>query len=274
MDRWIHLGLLGTWFLFALVFLIWWRRRRPARRYPFSERATVILAALHQTADMGIIYWSKSEKKFQKRIVTPLELDGYSLKAFDHTRNEVRIFKVTRLRDAVIIPKGTRTFPRIKSESGSRWALVGFGGAALALLAFTLLRDRLPGGQSGVSSDARRSASATVTTTSSPSAEPGVPLKLESPQGNSATNAAVADKAVTIWEIVVEDSPEYEMSRAAEVLQQVLGCSASEEQELVEQLRSQGRATVWSGPRTNAERRRQEFEAEGFVVNLQPAAQK
>ncbi len=273
MDRWIHLGLLGTWFLFTLVFLIWWRRRRPARRYPYSERATVILAALHQTADLGIIYFSKSEKKFQKRIVTPLELDGYSLKAFDHTRNELRIFKVTRLRDAVIIPKGTRSFPRIKSESGSRWALVGFGGAALALLAFTLLRDRLPGGQSGVSSDSRRPASAAVTTTSSPSAEPGVPPKSESPQGNSTTNAAAVE-AVTIWEIVVEDSPEYEMSSAAEVLKQVLGCSVSEAQEFVGQLRSQGRATVWSGPRTNAERRRKEFEAEGFVVHLQPAAQK
>ncbi len=269
MDRWIHLGLLGAWFLFALVFLIWWRRRRPARRYPYSERATIILAALHQTADLGVIYWSKSEKKFQRRIVTPLELDGYSLKAFDHTRNEVRIFKVTRLRDAVIVPRGTRSFPRIKSDAGSRWALVGFGGVALALLGFTLIRDQL-----GANSDAPRTASAAVTTTSGPSAETSVPLKLETPQGNPSTDAAAASEAVAIWEVVVEDSPEYEMSRAAEVLQQVLGCSTSEAQEFTRQFSSQGHATVWSGHRTDAERHRQALKDEGFNVQLQPAAKK
>ena len=75
MDRWIRFGLFAAWLLLGVAGLIWWRRRQTSRRYPYSERASVIQESLRQMADLALVYWSKSERKYLRRIVTPLPGD-------------------------------------------------------------------------------------------------------------------------------------------------------------------------------------------------------
>src|SRR5207249_590913 len=110
------------------------------RHYPYSERAEVVLEALQKATDLAMIYWSKSERRFQRRIITPLELDGYMLKAFDHTRNDVHEFKITRIKAVVPVARGCQSMPQIGSISAGRWLWVGLVGVALTVLTVELLR--------------------------------------------------------------------------------------------------------------------------------------
>ena len=99
--------------------------------------------ALKRKADLGLVYWSKSQKKFLHRVVTPLELTSHSLKAFDHFINEVRVFRVTRIRRLAVVPSGSRSVPPLLRVPIPKWAMVGLGVAA-ALLAAAVWRAQRP----------------------------------------------------------------------------------------------------------------------------------
>lgn len=85
----------------ALVGLIWWFASD--RRYPYAERATIISQAMNGSQDIRIVYWAKTTRKWSTRTVTPLALDGTYVRAFDHSRQAERTFKVTRIKEVLIV---------------------------------------------------------------------------------------------------------------------------------------------------------------------------
>jgi hypothetical protein len=268
--------LYAAWLLVSIAGLILWRRGHSSRRYPYSERAAVILEALKQMADLALVYWSKSEKKYLRRIVTPLELDGYSLKAFDHSTNDVRIFKVTRIREIKLVARGSRVLPPLIAASLSNWALGACGLAAALLLAVALFRKEgpkidaatLPAGTLKTpfetlplpATNAPEPLRAPVSATPTP--EPATPAS------NTNPSAVPAVAPSELWEVIVDNDPSYDTNRVAQVIQQAALCTTLQAEEFARQVQSLGHASIWRGNWTQAERIRQALEAEDLLAHL------
>ncbi|MCG3148081.1 MAG: hypothetical protein PCFJNLEI_01523 [Verrucomicrobiae bacterium] len=264
MEQYIRIGLLAVWVLFALAALVWWRRRHSSKKYSYTERAQVILDAIHAGVDVGMIYWSKSEKKFIRRVVTPEELDGYSMRAFDHTLGGIRIFKVTRIRLIEPIPKGApkRAPSRLKLVSVPTVAAITLGGIALGLLALTLNRGTGP---------QPMAASLPLPAIRAP----GVPVPVEPPPAPAPTNAALAlpvklapkevdpDDFLNAppepvqpkekWYLILENHAKYKPGQVANQLQAILRYRPERAVELEQSVVNLGRAVVWSGSKARAE---------------------
>jgi hypothetical protein len=283
LDRWIRYGLAVAWAGFALgILLWWWRRRYSTRHYSYSERATVIHDAIQQSADLGVIYWSKSEKSFLRRVITPLEMEGYTLKAFDHTAGDIRIFKVTRLKTVELVPRGSEKLPSRFATAGVVWALVGLGVVAVALLAVALYRGRgaaddaamhLPSTNalSSSVSTARYSIATSPTTDVTSAATPDITLP-DVPVPNPAPVPKATKGSQDRWEVVVYDHPTDDTNFVASALQKMLNCSAAEAGEYARQIRLRGHAAVWGGRWTQAEVLRQTLESEDIIAKVQLAA--
>jgi predicted DNA-binding transcriptional regulator YafY len=126
--------------LFALLVYWLWRRWQGRKRYAYSERAHLISEAMRIAADLSLVYWSRTEKRYLKRVVTPHELEGFFLKGYDHTRNKIRYFKITRIKDLQII-SGSETKAEVhgnESVSATRLLTVALG-VTVAVLIFLLL---------------------------------------------------------------------------------------------------------------------------------------
>ena len=290
MDRLIRIGLLFAWVAFGIAALMWWwRHLYGSRRYSYPERATAIQEALRINSDLGIIYWSKTEKRFLRRVVTPLELDGYSLKAFDHADNDIRIFKVTRLKTVEIVERGSNKVPPLASATGLLWVIAALGGAAIGLLAVALYRGReatdgfppLPPPSSNVmSSSVSTAASVTATaaamvvatttmdTSTVTGAANGAPP--EETESTDTTSVVAAAGSWDRWEVVVYDHPMYDTNLVAAALKKHLNCSRKEAMEFSRQMRMAGQVRVWEGKWTKAEVLRQTLEAEDIVSRVQP----
>ncbi len=70
-----------------------------------QKRAQVIARAIREQSDLSITYWAKSTRKYTDRVVTPLLLEGRYLRAYDHTREAERTFKVTRIKEIALVPR-------------------------------------------------------------------------------------------------------------------------------------------------------------------------
>ena len=289
MDQLIRIGLLFAWVAFGIAALLWWwRHLYGARRYSYSERATAIQEALRQSADLGVIYWSKTEKRFLRRALTPLELDGYSLKAFDHTDNDIRVFKVTRLKTVEVVPRGSNKVPPLASATGLLWVLTGLGGTAIALLAVALYRGRgaseefppLPPPPlhvmpSSVSTDALATTDTSATVVATAPMDTSTVTKVAdavSPAATAATpttSVAVITGSLVRWQVVVFDHPMYDTNLVATALKKLLNCSRSEAMEYSRQMRLVGQVRVWEGKWTKAEVLRQTLEAQDIDSKVQ-----
>ena len=290
MDQLIRIGLLFAWVAFGIAALLWWwRHLYGARRYSYSERATAIQEALRQSADLGVIYWSKTEKRFLRRVLTPLELDGYSLKAFDHTDNDIRVFKVTRLKTVEVVPRGSNKVPPLASATGLLWVLTGLGGTAIALLAVALYRGRgaseefppLPPPPplhvmpSSVSTDTLATADTSATVVATAPMDTSTVTKVAdavSPAATAATpttSVAVIAGSLVRWQVVVFDHPMYDTNLVATALKKLLNCSRSEAMEYSRQMRLVGQVRVWEGKWTKAEVLRQTLEAQDIDSKVQ-----
>lgn len=251
MDLWIRMGLLGAWVAFGLAGWLWWRRRHHSKHYPYPERAAAINEALKQNADLGMIYWSRTAKEFQRRVVTPLELDGYSLKAFDHTTEQTRVFKITRIRSIQVVPHGSATVPGRLPIAGSVWTLAGLGAVGLTLLGIALYH-----GLNQNETDVARpaiSVAATVTTT------------------QTVMEIAPA-QPIEIWEVVVDKHPKYDTNQVARLIRNSTGCAPAAAERFVAEVVSAGHATVWRGEWAKAEGIRQELEGDDVDARLQRVA--
>jgi len=289
LDRLIRIGLLFAWIAFGIAALIWWwRHLYGSRRYSYPERATAIQEALRLSADLGIIYWSKTEKRFLRRVITPLQLDGYSLKAFDHTDNDIRIFKVTRLKTVEVVERGSNKVPPLASATGLLWVIAGLGGAAIGLLAVALYRGRgaadgfppLPPPasnvtSSAVSTDALATTSTSVTDVATASTETSLvtnatnTISPEATEPAATTSVAVAKGLGERWEVVVYDHPMYDTNLVATALEKLLNCSHRQATEYSRQMRLAGHVRVWEGKWTKAEVLRQTLEAEAIISKVQ-----
>jgi hypothetical protein len=275
-DRWIRFGLFAAWLVLGFAILIWWRRLHASRRYPYSERAVVIQEAFKQMADLALVYWSKSEKKYLRRIVTPLELDGYSLKAFDHSINDARIFKVTRIREITLVAPGSRVLPSMIASSLQNWALGVYGVAAALLLALALFR------REGQKIDATALPSEPLTSPfeTLPLPATNAPEPLSTPVSATPTPEPAAPAINTnystvpavdpseLWEVIVDNDPSYDTNRVAQVIQEAALCKTLEAQEFARQVQVLGHASIWQGNWTQAERIRQALEAEDLLAHL------
>lgn len=280
------MGLLATWLLFAIAALVWWRRRHSSKKYSFTERAQVILEAIQAKLDVGIIYWSKHENKFLRRVVTPEELDGYSLRGFDHTLKRTRVFKVTRIRLIELIPQGAvkRAPSRMKLVSVPTVAATGLGGIALVLLALALIRGQGPPPLTGIiapplvapgianplpavittaATDTLQIADAKLISTTKPPAEVDPDDFLNAP-------IPTVTPAET-WYLVVESHPKYKQSQVATTLQTILRYRPDRAIELEQSVMNLGRAVVWSGPKKRAERFQQLLEGYDILAKIEPA---
>jgi ATP-dependent Clp protease adapter protein ClpS len=253
------------------------------RSYPYSERASVILEAIRQSADLGVVYWSKSSKGFLRRVITPLQLDGYNLKAFDHSKGDIRVFKVTRLKTVEIVPRGSEKLPSRMLASGTAWSLGVLGVAAVALLVVALYRGRVGeptsiGPPSSTNALLSRVATGriTIARASIPDGTGGTstPTEITLPDvlGPTPPPAPKVIPAPERWEVVVYDHPTYDTNLVTASLQKLLDCPASEAQEYTRKVRAQGRAAVWAGRWTQAEVLRQTLEAEDIVAKVQLVA--
>lgn len=278
------MGLLGAWVLFALAALIWWRRRHDSKKYSYTERAQIILDAIRDRLDLGMIYWSKTERKFIRRVITPLELDGYSMKAFDHSLGSNRIFKVTRIRLVEIIPTGAPKQPpsRMKLVSMPTLVAVGLGVVALALLALALVRSQGPEQLTGVLPPQIAAPGLAIPPSPQVPTPPPDALKLTAVP-DVATNASLAEpveddfmKAPPVpvppadtWYLLVESHPNYKPGQVAGLLQTVLRYKMERAVELEQSVQQLGRAVVWSGPKERAEKCRQMLESYDLVAKLE-----
>jgi hypothetical protein len=288
LDQWIRWGLLVAWSVFGIALLIWWWRRRYSRlKYAYTERAVAIKKAIDESADLGVVYWSKTEKRFLRRLITPLELDGYALKAFDHSVNDVRIFQVTRFKTIEIVPPGTKKLPSLRSALNPNWVLAGIGVIAIGFLAFALYRGlgaavdsssappppppEIP--ETNVSTSAV--STATVTTGTSVVAQATgvvtqqIPAEVTEPPPAPAPKPPAGKGPQDRWELVVYDQAAYDTNFVARILGKLLSASPADSAELVRIIRTQGQARVWEGRWTQAEILRQTFDAEGISVRLQ-----
>jgi hypothetical protein len=280
LDQWIRWGLLAAWSVFAIAALTWWwRRRYRSLKYSYSERAVAIKKAIDESSDLGLVYWSKTERRFLRRIITPLELDGYSLKAFDHTDSDVRIFQVTRIKTIEIVAPGTEKLPPLKSALNPGWALAGVGVVAIGLLAFALYRGSgtieepsslLPDtsvAPSMVSTAATDAAQTSAVDQASTVATQEAPAEAIEPP--PAPKVVVGKRLQDQWELIVYDQAAYDTNFVAKILQRLLNTSQADAEVLVRQIRVHGQARVWEGRWTQAEILRQTFDAEGISARLQ-----
>lgn len=238
--------------MFGVALLMWWRRRHATHHYPYSERAKIISEALHETRDLALIYWSKSQRKFLRRIVTPLELDGYSLKAFDHSINDVRVFKVTRIRQVANVQRGSRALPAMTDVVMAYVAVVGCGVLAVVMLGVAIYR--------GQATPAPIEASLAAATNSTIAPAPVV-----IPTAKSGT--ATAD----LWQVVVDNDASYQSQAVSEIIQRTLRCTTHEADELFRKIRAVGHAAVWQGQWDRAERIRQSLEGEDLLARVERA---
>jgi len=264
-ELYIRIGLLLTWVGFAVALLLWWRRRQGAQHFAYSERATVILEAIRDGLDLGIIYWSKSEKKFIRRVITPQHLDGYSLHCFDQTKQVERIFKVTRMRLVEIIPAGAVKRPPSRTKLFS-WAMVSttaIGFLALALLGLTLVRGQGPRPATNFIVPAIEPPALMVTTNAIPEPPvPPVPVKLDEDDylNPPATTNYLAQNPCQITVIM---SPRYKAGEIASALRMAIRLSDVRLAELESNVRQLGEAVVWTG------NRRQSTNAAKMLINLE-----
>lgn len=290
MDYYIRWGLLLAWLLFGLALLIWWRRRHASRRYPYSERAAVILQALEQGADIGMIYWSKTARRHLRRVVTPQSLDGYAMRAFDPKAAEVRIYKVTRIRWLELIPRGApRRAPSIwKLVTPAMAGAVAVGLLAFGLLALALTRSQGPQRLSGVVPPpveppadltstvvAARSVGAVVATASATVAESAIRLSGMTPVMGVNTDdflnvpAPEVTKPIRLWRVVVLKHPDYKITQVAAALSAAIRCAPNRCVELEQAVNQIGEAVVWTGPRERAEKIKRLLEGYHLTVRVE-----
>ncbi len=272
MELVIRYGLLLAWLAFGFAVLWWWRRRLTSKHYSYSERAAVILQAIKQNADLGLVYWSRREKRFLRRIVTPMELDGYSMKAFDHTANDVRTFKVTRIRVVELVPRGSPQEPPHLTIPASTWALGGLGVVALGLLVVFLFRARNAAQSPPLSTNlAPFEASATPETPAPLPAAAPTPAPSQPPSAESAAAPVPVPATGEVWAVIVVDSPDTPTNLLARILHAAVKCTDTEADALARQIRARGRAKVWEGRRADAELLREILESDDIVVRLEAA---
>ncbi len=273
MEQVIRYGLLLAWLAFGFAVLWWWRRRLSSKHYSYSERAAIILQAIKQSADLGLVYWSRREKRFLRRIVTPMELDGYSMKAFDHTANDVRTFKVTRIRVVEIMQRGSQQEPPRLTVPASTWALGGLGVVALGLLVVFLFRGRNAAQSPPLSTNLPPfEASAT------PEKPAPVPVPAPTPEPPQPVSAGSATAPVPapatgatgeLWAVIVVDSPDTGTNLLSRILRAAVKCTDTEADALARQIRARGRAKVWEGRRADAELIREILESDDIIVRLE-----
>jgi hypothetical protein len=278
-DQYIRIGLVAVWALFGVALLVWWRRRRASKRYAYSERAQTILDAIRLGRPVGMIYWSKTEKRFLRRVVTPRELDGYSMRGWDHKLGTERIFKVTRIRWAEVIPAGAPEKPpsRFKVISRATVVATALGGIALALLAVALLRSKpvtpvtviLP----PLETPAAAPAVATAAPVTNQTAAPNV-FTLPAGRGGgdaedflTAAPSPVVEKVTS--SLVVENHPRYKPGQVSTVLRSVLRYRPERALELEQSVATLGQAAVWFGPAERGERLQRLLENLDLQVRLE-----
>lgn len=232
----------------AIALFLWRRRRRSSHHYSFPERSAVIVDALKQGSALAIVYWSKSQGKYLRRVVTPLDLDMDSLKAFDHTLQDVRLFKVIRIRQITVLPPGSHESPpRLVASIAMRVVAVCVF-AVLAVAAAMLFRKI---GPHATPSANRQEA----------------PVKDFSTLPPSVTNHT--ESTAELWDIVVDDDAGYNTTAVAQILEAGLKCTPAEAQMYVRTIRSAGHAPVWRGEWAEVERIRQFLEGEDLVARLE-----
>ena len=171
----------------VIAILVRRRRRRSLHHYSFPERSAVILDALKTRSDLAIVYWSKSQKKYLRRVVTPLDLDLDSLKAFDHSLQDVRLFKVIRIRQITLLSPGNHDAPPRLGASMSVRVIALCALAALVVAVAILFR---------------------VMETPAPTRLP------EAPTNHFSTlPASVTNRVADLWEVIVDDDANYDQSR-------------------------------------------------------------
>jgi ATP-dependent Clp protease adapter protein ClpS len=296
-DHYIRMGLAAAWALFILTGLIWWWRRRGSKHYPYSERATLILDAIRDGCDIGMIYWSKTQRRYISRVVTPQSLDGYAMRAVDHTTGAERIFKVTRIRLLHIIPAGApkRAPSRLVLIPPITYAVIGLGVVALGLFAFAILHGhgpsqlitQLPPALEPTSTLASSpphasvtSNSLTITERSTDTASSSVPSIIDptislprhanTPLDDFLNEPTPTAPVVTnLCYVVVQNHPSYKINQVAGVLQALFHYRADRAIELEQSVRTLGRAVVWSGPKDRAERFRQFLEGYDIAATIE-----
>ena len=75
-------------------------------RYPVPERLYAVKHAIANERDLEIVYFTYKSQQFHQRTVTPIELfDELYLRAFDHWRQDMRTFKLSRMREVREAPR-------------------------------------------------------------------------------------------------------------------------------------------------------------------------
>lgn len=93
------------WVAVALLFcLLLWRLTMRRRKYRPAKRAEKILEALRDRCDIRIVYWSDTQRRFVKEVVTPESLEGVYMNAHDQAQGITRKFNITRIREIVVYP--------------------------------------------------------------------------------------------------------------------------------------------------------------------------
>jgi ATP-dependent Clp protease adapter protein ClpS len=254
-DRWIQFGFMVAGVLLGMAVFLWWRRRRATHHYLYDERAALVAEALAKTADLGLLYWSRSQKKFLRRVVTPLELNGHVLKAFDHTIENVRVFRITAIREARIVPRGGGAPPSLIKVVLPEWSVAGAGLGLIALCGALLWRTP------------RTTSEWVASTPTPPQLDFAVPARADTTE--PVTETETGTLAPDVWTVVLENDARYDAGTTTDILQRALHCTSMEAEQLLQKARDAGKTTVWQGPWHKAEEIRQTLEAEDLLAEVE-----
>jgi len=77
---------------------------RRDRHYPLEDRLPIIRHAIENGNDVQMTYFTYSNRKFTRRVITPLEVreqygGRWYVYAHDHLRDDERTFKIERIKE-------------------------------------------------------------------------------------------------------------------------------------------------------------------------------
>jgi hypothetical protein len=251
--------------LLLIGLLMEMRSRRAQQQYPFPERARISHQAIRAGVDVRIVFWSRSENRFLKREMKPLELQGFYLKGIDKESGVEIAVKATRIKEIVPLqpvvedsgattpeppPWEKRRRPQTNRNMSAIFILAGTAGLVL-LLGIKLLPHhrvlRMEVDEESKKIRLRQDVPVEVNV-----AIPSTATDSTNQVGHASPALAVKPGAMTttnqMWNVVISLNPAQNAPDVRQALQQVFGYPPALAEKFIPETGLRGKLTVWSGP--------------------------